>query len=166
MVHGKKESTPDSPVRDQVIKLLRGGQAHATFDQAVANFPPERAGERPPGFPHTFWQLLEHMRISQKDILEFSKSGEYDSPAWPEGYWPDSCAPESRAQFEESIASFHEDLAEFERLIQDPKQDLNRPFAWGKGQTLLREALLIADHNAYHIGQLILARRALNEWPD
>ena len=164
MLHGK-EPKSDDPVRQQLIKLLRGGQAHATFEQAVTDFPPERAGERPAGLPHTFWEVMEHMRIAQNDIVEFSQSGEYDSPAWPEGYWPDAPAPESREQFEKSIASFREDLIKFERIIQDPKQDLNHPFAWGKGQTLLREALLIADHNAYHIGQLVLVRRALDEWP-
>jgi uncharacterized damage-inducible protein DinB len=164
MPKARNTSAPLDPVREQVIKLLNGGQAHATFDQAVEGFPAERAGERPPGLPHTFWQLLEHMRIAQNDILQFSKSGEYDSPAWPEGYWPDSAAPENRERFEEAIASFRRDLAEFEKIIRNPDEDLNRPFPWGTGQTLLREALLIADHNAYHIGQLVLVRRALGEW--
>ena len=154
----------EAQLREQVSQLLDGGHAHATFDAAVRGFPAEQIGIRPKGLPHSAWELLEHMRIAQHDILKFSVSADYVSPAWPEGYWPASPAPENSTQWSRSVKAFRKDLAEFQRLIRDPKQDLYRKFPWGNGQTLLREALLIADHNAYHIGQLVLVRRLLGEW--
>jgi hypothetical protein len=154
----------DSPLRDQLVQLLRGGHAHATFDDGIRGFPLDRIGVRPAGAPYSAWELLEHMRIAQKDILEFSRSAEYVSPKWPEGYWPNSPAPERDSQWNESILAFRHDLATFEALIQDPAQDLNGKFSWGDGQTLLREALLIADHNSYHLGQSVLVRRLLGAW--
>jgi len=154
----------DSVLREQLVQLLRGGHAHATFDDAIRDFPLDQIGVRPAGAPYSAWELLEHMRIAQKDILEFSRSAEYVSPQWPEGYWPKSPAPERKGQWNESVVAFRHDLAEFEAIIQDPAQDLNRKFPWGDGQTLLREALLIADHNSYHLGQLVLVRRLLGAW--
>jgi uncharacterized damage-inducible protein DinB len=155
--------TSDSTLMDYLIQLLRGGHAHATFDDIVREFPAERAGIRPPGAPHSAWELLEHMRIAQRDILEFSRSGEHVSPKWPEGYWPKSPAP-GQGEWNNSVRAFREDLAAFEAMIRDASQDLHREFPWGDGQTLFREALLIADHNSYHLGQLVLVRQLLGDW--
>lgn len=149
---------------DTLLELLRGGHAHATFAGAVKNLPFDKTGARPRRAPHSAWELVEHMRIAQNDILRFSREPDYVSPPWPEGYWPRSPAPENEAQWKKSIATFRRDLKAFERLLSERAGDLDRPFPWGQGQTLLREALLIADHNAYHIGQLVLLRRLLDAW--
>lgn len=151
-------------LRKQLVEMLKGGHAHATFDQLVGGFPVDRAGVRPEGMAHSAWELLEHIRIAQYDILEFSRSAHYSSPKWPEGYWPSSPAPKDRTDWDKSVRAFHHDLEEFNRLLMDPKQDLDRAFPWGDGQTLLREAILIIDHNAYHLGQLLDVRRALGAW--
>lgn len=151
----------DRTLRKQLVEVLRGGHAHATFDDTVDGFPVKQAGVRPGKMPHSAWELLEHMRIAQNDILEFSRSADYISPKWPDDYWPASPAPSGEAEWRKSVQLFREDLAAFEALLQDPRQDLNRPFPWGDGQTLLREALLIIDHNSYHLGQLMLVRRVL-----
>jgi len=154
----------DAALREHLIDLLQGGHAHATFDAAVRGFPLDQIGVRPKGVPYSAWELLEHMRIAQNDILRFSQSADYVSPSWPEGYWPAQRAPESPSHWARSVKAFRKDRAEFEELIRDPKQDLYRKFPWGSGQTLLREALLIADHNAYHLGQFVLVRRLLGAW--
>lgn len=154
----------DAPVRQQLVAALKGGQAHATFAQAVEDFPFDQAGVRPQGQPHSAWELLEHLRITQHDILNFSQSADHKSPKWPDEYWPKQPAPADTQAWEASVASFNADLAEFIKLVQDENQDLHRPFPWGDGQTLLREALLIIDHNAYHIGELVLLRRSLGLW--
>ncbi len=154
----------DAVLREHLIQLLQGGNAHATFEQATSGFPHDLIGKRPKGAPHSPWESLEHMRIAQHDILRFSTSADYESPKWPEGYWPASPAPEDPKAWDKSIREFKKDLKEFEDLVRDPAQDLYRKFPWGDGQTLLREALLIADHNAYHLGQLVLARRLLGAW--
>lgn len=154
----------DRELREHLIQLLEGGHAHATFDQAVRGLPASRAGVRPKGLPYSAWELLEHLRIAQNDILRFSQSAEYESPKWPEGYWPSAPAPALESHWTRSVRAVRKDRAEFQALLRDPKQNLYRKFPWGTGQTLLREALLIADHNAYHIGQLVLVRRLLGEW--
>ncbi len=151
-------------LRDHLVQLLEGGHAHATFEHANRGFPASRAGERPPNSPHSAWELLEHMRIAQNDILRFCQSSEHKSPDWPSGYWPASPAPESEDQWHASLISFRDDLAEFVGMVRDPATDLYRQLPWGDGQTLLREALLIADHNSYHLGQLVLVRYLLGEW--
>ena len=156
----------DSSLREHLVQLLEGGNAHATFDQATRGFPAARAGERPSGLPHSAWELVEHMRIAQNDILRFCQSADYHSPDWPAGYWPSSPAPERESQWRTSLHAFRDDRAEFLGMVRDPAADLYRKFAWGEGQTLLREALLVADHNAYHLGQLVLVRRALGTWKD
>jgi DinB family protein len=155
----------DATLREHLIQLLEGGNAHAKFDDAVKGFPLEKTGVRPKGAPHSAWELLEHMRIAQSDILRFSVSADYVSPKWPEGYWPAKPAPESQSEWNKSVKAFRKDLAEFGALVRDPMQDLYRKFPWGQGQTLLREALLIADHNSYHLGQLVLVRRLVGAWP-
>jgi uncharacterized damage-inducible protein DinB len=155
----------ESTLRKQLSEFITGGHAHATFDQAVGDFPLDQIGKRPPKFPHSAWELVEHIRITQNDVLCFSQSADYKSPKWPEGYWPKSPAPAKPEDWHESILLYHEDRQAFQTLVQDPAQDLYTPFPWGDGQTLLREALLIIDHTAYHVGQLLLVRRALGAWP-
>jgi hypothetical protein len=154
------------PVREQVIKLLAGGQAHVTFEDVVKNFPAKLRGVKPKGAPHTAWELLEHMRIALWDILEFSRDAKHVSPSWPEGYWTRTQKPPSDAAWKKSVAAIRKDLAAMQKLVGNPKIDLNAKIPHGTGQTILREALLVADHNAYHIGQLLLVRRLLGAWQD
>ncbi len=148
-------------LRDHLLELLHGGQAHITFDDAVNGFPAELTGVRPEGAPHSAWELLEHIRIALEDIVAFSQSADHVSPPWPKGYWPASPAPKDASQWTESVGAIRAGMRAFEALLKDSEQDLFRKLPWGEGQTLLREALLIADHNAYHLGQLVLVRRLL-----
>jgi hypothetical protein len=154
----------DTAIRENLIWLLEGGHAHAKFDEVIGGFPSERASIRPKGASHSAWEILEHMRIAQNDILRFSLSGDYVSPDWPEGYWPAGPAPEHKDSWSQSVRDFQKNLAEFVSLIRDPAGDLYKKFPWGTGQTLLREALLLADHNSYHLGELVLVRRLLGIW--
>jgi hypothetical protein len=149
---------------DTLLELLHGGHAHASFDDAVKKLPLAKTGIRPPGLPHSAWELVEHLRIAQNDILRFSHEPDYVSPKWPEGYWPASPAPKDEAHWKKSLAAFRHDLAAFEALLKKNADALDKPFPWGQGQTLYREALLIADHNSYHIGQLVLVRQLLDTW--
>lgn len=153
-------------LRKQLIALLDGGQAHATFDEAVADFPVELRRVVPEGLPYSAWQLLEHLRIAQKDILDFSAppSGGYQHMRWPDDYWPKEAEPPSAEAWDRSITAIRSDLKKFKALILKPEVDLAKPFRWGTGQNLLREALLVADHAAYHIGELVLLRRLLGAW--
>jgi hypothetical protein len=151
----------DADLRKHLAALLEGGNAHITFADAVKDFPVERAGIRPNGSPHSAWELLEHLRIAQADIVLFSHSKDYVEPKFPDDYWPSSPAPKSNREWDASIHSVREDLEQFVEMLQDEKRSLFEPFPWGDGQTLLREALLIADHNSYHLGQLMLLRRML-----
>jgi hypothetical protein len=152
------------PVREQVLALLHGGNAHVTFDAAIKDFPAELRGVRPDGAPHSAWELLEHLRIAQWDILEFSRSAKHASPDWPAGYWPPSPKPPNDAAWTKSISSIRKDLAAMEKLVADPKTDLYAKIPHGTGQNILREALLIADHSAYHVGQIVLLRQLLGAW--
>jgi len=153
-------------LRQHLLDLLRGGNAHADFDAAVANFPSQLRGKKPKGAPYTAWQLLEHLRLALWDILEFSRNAKHVSPPWPDGYWPKTEAPPSASAWNNSVRSFRADLKAMAKLVADEKSDLFARIPHGDGQTLLREALLVADHNAYHIGQLILLRRLLGAWKD
>jgi hypothetical protein len=155
-----------SALREHLLELLRGGSAHLDFDKAIANLPAALRGTRPAGLPHTPWRLLEHMRIAQWDILEFSRNPRHVSPAWPEGYWPKGDAPPDDAAWDRSVAAFRADLRAMQDLVADPATDLFARIPHGKGQTILREALLTADHNAYHLGQLVEVRRMLGAWPE
>jgi DinB superfamily len=163
----KESSDPQAPLRKQLIDLLHGGQAHATFDAALKDLPVDLRSTVPPNLPYSAWQLLEHLRISQRDILNFSAppTGGYHPIQWPEDYWPKSPKPPTPHAWDQSIATIHSDLKHFIELIEDPKADLYKPFRWGDGQNLLREALLVADHTAYHLGELIVLRRLLGAWP-
>ena len=151
----------DAALRKQLLALLSSGHAHATFEDAVKKFPLSKIGVRPEGAAHSAWELLEHLRIAQADILVFSKSAKYVALKWPDDYWPSSPAPKRKTQWAQSVKAFLRDRAAFEKLVRDAKRDLYEPFPWGDGQTLLREALLLADHNAWHLGQLLMLRRQL-----
>ena len=153
--------TSDKALREQLVVLLQGGKAHLKPREILDGVPPDLRGRRPQGVAHTAWQLLEHLRIAQWDILEFSRDPDHVSPKFPEGYWPDSEAPPDEGAWDRSVASFHADNEAMQVLVSDDAVDLFQPFAHGKGQTLLREALLAADHNAYHLGQFVQLRRLL-----
>ncbi len=156
-----------NPLLTQLLALLRGGQAHASFEDAVKDFPAEHYATVPDGLPYSAWQLLEHLRMTQQDILNFSAppTGGYHPMKWPDHYWPQSPTPPTQEAWQNSIVEIRADQKKFEALLQKPNVDLFKPFLWGDGQNLLREALLIADHNAYHLGELIVLRRLLGIWP-
>ena len=151
-------------LRQHLFDLLTGGNAHVKFEEVAKDFPERLRGKKPQGQPHTAWRLLEHMRIAQWDILEFSRSSKHVSPEFPNGYWPEGDAPPSAAAWEKSVKQFRADLKAMEDLVADPKIDLYTRIPWGDGQTILREALLVADHNAYHLGELLMIRRLLGAW--
>jgi len=161
-----KQADEQAALRKQLIALLHGGQAHVSFDDAVKDLPANLRDTVPPNLPYSAWQLLEHLRITQRDILNFSAppTGGYHPMKWPEDYWPKSPAPPTPGSWDQSIAAIHADRERFEALLTKPSADLYKPFLWGTGQNLLREALLIADHNAYHVGELIVLRRLLGNW--
>ena len=154
----------DSVLRNHLAWLLKGGEAHLTLSDALADFPADQRATPAYGLQHTAWQLLEHIRICQWDILEFSRDPKHQSPDFPSGYWPKSPAPPNDAAWTKSVQSVASDLRAMMQLAKNPRADLFAPFAWGDGQTLLREALLLADHNAYHVGQMVDLRRALGIW--
>ena len=156
----------NSTLRDHLLELLGKGGAHVGFDAAVADVPVELRGARVPNVPHTAWRLVEHLRIAQADILAFSIDARHRSPPWPDGYWPTTDAPPDPAAWDRSVAAFQSDRSAMIALISRSDIDLLAPLPHGHGQTLAREAMLMADHAAYHIGQLILLRRALGCWPD
>jgi hypothetical protein len=157
-----KSSDPrDKSLREHLLYLLRGGGAHAHFDDAMDDWPVQLAGVRLANFPHTAWMVLEHMRLAQWDILEFSRNLKHVSPAWPEGYWPASETPPSEKAWKASMTTFRKDLRAVEQLVANKKTDLYAELPWGDGQTVLREALLVADHNAYHLGQLVMLRKSM-----
>jgi hypothetical protein len=159
MKSATKSPSADQVLREHLAAVLHGSFAHITFDKAVRGFPLDRVGVRPKGSPHSAWELLEHIRLAQEDILHFSQSADYVSPPWPAGYWPKSPAPGDDKQWAASIRRYRKDLAEFEALILDPAQNLRKKLPWGEGQTLLREALTVVDHTSYHLGQLMLVRK-------
>jgi hypothetical protein len=150
-------------LRDHLLELLRGGSAHLDLEKAIAGLPAELRGAKAPGLPHTVWQLLEHLRIAQWDILEFSRNPDHASPPWPEGYWPEAAPPDETA-WDHSLEAMRRDLKAMQDLVADPKTNLYAKIPWGDGQTILREALLVADHNAYHLGQIVSVRHALGAW--
>lgn len=152
-------------LRKELRELLEGGNAHQDFEGAVRDFPAALRGRRPKGLAYSGWELLEHMRITQRDILEFIRDPAYESPPWPEGYWPAAPAPPDAAAWDRAVAAFRADRQAILDLLADPSRDLIKPFPHGSGQNLLREALLVADHTAYHLGQLIAVRRLLGCWP-
>jgi Mn-containing catalase len=155
----------DQSLREHLLYLLSGGGAHVDFEKAIADFPVEKVNQKIEHLPYTAWAVLEHMRIAQWDILEFSRSASHVSPKWPEGYWPSGAVASDAAAWSESVKRFSADLKEMEALVADPKTDLFAAISHGDGQTILREALLVADHNAYHLGVLVTMKRILEEEP-
>ena len=154
----------DAALRDHVVRLLTTDWAHVTFDDAVGNLSEGNRGVRPPSHPHTPWQLLEHLRICQRDLVEYSRSPDYAALEFPKGYWPPGDAPLDGAAWDRSVAAFRNDLKEMVSLVRDTSKDLLAPLPWSKeGHTLLREALILADHNAYHVGQIVQLKKALEE---
>lgn len=151
-------------LKKQVVALLRGGQAHATFEQAVKGISFAAAGKKPRGEPHSPWELIEHIRIAQRDILDYSRGQNHESPAWPDGYWPKRIAPATPKAWKASLDAIPKDLAAFIRYLGAPRRDLLAPLPHDRRHNLLRQALLLADHNAYHIGQLVLLRKRLGNW--
>jgi DinB superfamily len=153
----------DKSLRDHLLSLLNGAEAHVNFEDFVGSFPVELCGEKIDGLPYTPWQVLEHIRIAQWDILQFSRDAKHVSPKWPEGYWPAQDNPGTPELWQETIGKFRDDLEQMESLVADPASDLFAKIPHGIGQTLLRETLLIADHNSYHLGALLVMGRLLKK---
>ena len=156
----------DERFRAQLVRLLDWEEAHVGFDKAVDGIPADRRGSRAAGFEHSPWQLLEHMRLAQEDILEFSRSTDYTEKRFPDDYWPTAEVPPNPDSWDKSVKQFQKDLKAMQKLVSDARHDLLAEIPHGQGQTLLREALLVADHNAYHLGQLDLVRRLIGAWPE
>ncbi len=160
----KNNSTNNKAIVDNLIHLLEKGNAHASLDAALKDMPFSLLGERPHNLPYSIWQLTEHIRIAQWDILEFSKSAEHVSPKWPDEYWPQETKPPSEAAWKKCVDAIKTDRKEFITLIKNAGDDLYKPFKHGSGQSLLKEALVLADHNSYHTGEIIIVRRLLKAW--
>jgi hypothetical protein len=154
----------EQALREHVVFLLKGEGAHAGFEAAVKDMPAGLQGKRPADLPYSPWELLEHLRIAQWDILEFTRDAKHVSPDWPAGYWPTSPEPPDAKAWEKSVTDFQAGLNAMVELVQDESTDLVAPLPHDAEKTILREALLLADHNAYHIGQLVLVRRLLGAW--
>ena len=154
----------DQLMREQLLALLRGNQAHMTFDEAVAQFPLEYINRKPPNVPYTPWHLLEHLRIAQGDILEFIRNPDYVSPDWPSGYWPSAEAQADGTQWQQSIAAFRADLEALEALVTDPATDLFAPLPQGLPYTVFREIVVVGNHNSYHIGEFAILRQVMDSW--
>jgi len=159
------QNKEDDSLRKHVLYLLRGGGAHLSFDDFVNSFPPDLCNRQIEGLPYTPWQVLEHMRIAQWDILEFSRDPDHVSPEFPKGYWPKPDEPGTPALWQKSVDEFRKDLHQMEALVENASTDLHAKVPHGDGQTILREALLIADHNAYHLGTLAVMARILKASP-
>jgi hypothetical protein len=155
--------TNDKITRKNIAQLIKGGNAHATLDDALKGLKPELRGVVPDGLPYSIWQLAEHIRIAQGDILEFTKDQKHKSPKWPDEYWPKEAVPGDGA-WEKTIKQIKEDEAAFLALLNDEANDLYKPLPEGKGQTILREAILIGDHTGYHTAEIIVIRRLLGDW--
>lgn len=154
----------EKELRDYLAKVLTWGEAHADWKQALAGLDPAQRGVRPAGSPYSAWELLEHARIAQEDIVDFATNPKYRAREWPASYWPNSPAPPDDAAWEKSVKEFAQGTEEMVKLLKDPQTDLFAKIPHGTGQTMLRQALLLADHNSYHLGQLVLVRRLLGAW--
>ena len=160
-----RDKDKDKQLREHVVELLNGKGAHASFDDAVKAMPEKLFGVKPEGFRTPHGCCWNTYGIAQWDILEFSRNPKYKTPKWPDDYWPKNATPPSPAAWNKSIQQFRKDLKAMQDLVSNPKTDLFAQIPWGDGQTILREALLVADHNAYHIAQLVDVRRLLGAWP-
>ena len=156
--------TQDKALRTHLLEFLRGGSAHADAATAFADVPASAYAAKPNGAPYSSWQLLEHIRFTLHDLLEFCKNPEYVAPDWPADYWPKEDGPADEKSWKQSTQAFSKNLTAFEELVEDPETDLYARIPWGDGQTILREVLLAGDHNSYHLGQLILIRKQLGDW--
>jgi hypothetical protein len=154
----------DQVLREQILQLLTGRNAHFTFDDAVTDFPIEAINRRPPNVPYTPWHLVEHLRIAQWDILEFMRDPGHISPEWPKGYWPDPQTTTNPAGWQQSLDRFRADMAAVKVMVQDPALDITSELPHAPGYTYLREFLLVADHNAYHIGEFAILRQVMGTW--
>lgn len=157
--------TQDQQIRQQLAKALDWGEAHPDFHTVIDNFPVDLRGEVPPGFTHSAWELLEHLRIALWDIVEFTKDGRHKSPPWPQGYWPHSPVPPQLEAWDQCVGSIDDLLEELRAIVLDRSRPLLEPIARSQGQTIMREALLAASHHAYHLGQIVQVRKALKAWP-
>jgi hypothetical protein len=157
---------PDKVVRAELLHLLRGGNAHMTFDQAVANFPMDKINSRPPRTDYTPWHLLEHIRIAQWDVLEFIENPDHISPPWPDGYWPAIEAQADESDWNETIESFREDLQSLQDIVSIPNTDLYAPIPHATNYTIFREMLVVSDHTAYHVGEFAILRQVMATWPE
>ncbi len=155
----------DIGLRKHLGSLLGWNDAHVDFDTAVRGIPPRLRGVQPVGLPYSPWQLVEHLRLAQRDILDFCRDPHYLAPNWPDDYWPRSAAPPESGAWRQSVTAFRADLRALKQLLVDPSMDLNSTIPHGQGQTYLREFLLVADHNAFHVGELVVVRRLLCNWP-
>jgi hypothetical protein len=155
----------DEALRSHLVRLLTWHDAHVSFEGAVQGLLPSLRGVQPEGAPYSPWQLLEHLRLTQLDILDFCRNEAYQEPSWPDDYWPGSQEPPTEQSWDESVASYLRDRAALVRLAEDPGVDLFARIPHGTGQTYLRELLLVADHNSYHVGEMVLVRRLLGAWP-
>ncbi len=153
------------PIREHIVKLLGWDEAHVGFDAAVANLAEPLRGRRVEGFPHSVWELVEHLRLAQRDLLDFCRDRAYRAPKWPDDYWPASAAPPDSAAWDRSLSVFRADRQALQAFAADPALDLTARIPHGTGQTYLRSILLVADHNAYHIGQVVAVRQQLGAWP-
>ena len=156
--------TDETALREHLRKLLDFQEAHVGFDAAVADIPPKLRGEKPAELPYSAWQLVEHLRLAQHDILDFCRNPKYQELKWPDDYWPSSPAPRSAAAWDTSLRRFRQDRKAMQQLAMDPRVELTARVPHGNGQTYLREILLVADHTAYHVGELVLLRRLLGIW--
>lgn len=153
----------ETAIREQLAKLLAWGDAHATYDKAVANVPPEFRSKKPEGLPYSPWMIVDHLTRTQFDILDFCRNERYAQPRWPDEYWPPTAEPPTATAWDDSIRQFRDDRAALQQLARTV--DLTARIPWGSGQTYLRELVLVADHSAYHVGELVVVRRLLGIWP-
>lgn len=156
---------PEASLREHLLTLLEGRIAHVGLDKTFDGLPPGDRGVRPEGFSHSAWELLEHLRIAQRDILDFSRGEGYEPLDWPGDYWPEGPEPPDDGAWDRSLAAYRDDHEAVREMVRDTSNDLHAPFPWGDGQTLLREILLVADHASYHLGQVVAVRRVLGCWP-
>lgn len=152
-------------LRQEIVRFLKGGVAYMTLEEAIADFPIQHINTKAKNVPYTFWHILEHIRITQWDILDFCRNPNYKYIKWPDDYWPKQSEKATRSQWDKTIQSIKHDLNEVINLVEDSKYDLYTPFPWGEGQHLLREAILVAEHNAYHIGEFAILRQVVGTWP-
>ncbi len=159
-----KSTTSFEILMENIVDLIEKGNAHVSLDEALKNIPFQLLGKRPKGLPYSLWQVAEHIRIAQWDILEFSRNAKHVSPKWPEGYWVKETAPSSPGEWEKCLKQIKNDRKSFINLIKNAGDTLSHPFKYGNGQSLLKEALVLADHNSYHTGEIIIIRRLLGAW--